>query len=170
MADGVRADGGRDEGVRADAAAALADRLSFQLYAASRALTSAYRRELQHFGLTYPQYLALRALGAGDGQPVSDLCAALELDSGTVSPLLSRLAAEGYIVRERVGADGRQVRVFCTDSGRELQARLEGVPAEVARSLALTEADFGQLCAMLGSLRDTARRALSDAPDPAARG
>ena len=137
----------------------LADQLSFQLYSASRAMMSAYRRELQAYGLTYPQYLTLRAVWARDGSPVSDICAALDLDSGTVSPLISRLETEGLLVRERVGSDGRQVRVFCTDRGRELRAQLRHVPGGVAGAAGIDEDAFGALVAQLGTLREAVRGA-----------
>ncbi|KAM9864816.1 Organic hydroperoxide resistance transcriptional regulator [Leucobacter aridicollis] len=135
----------------------LADQLTFQLYAASRAMMSAYRKELQPFNLTYTQYLTMRAVWSGDGRPVSDLCAELELDSGTISPLLTRLEASGYISRERVSDDGRQVRVFCTPLGRDLQAQLMHLPGSVAEASAISEPEIERLCGMLGTLREAVR-------------
>lgn len=135
----------------------LADQLTFQLYAASRAMVSAYRKELQPFNLTYTQYLTMRAVWSGDGRAVSDLCAVLELDSGTISPLLTRLEASGYISRERVSDDGRQVRVFCTPLGRELQAQLMHLPGSVAEASAISEPEIERLCGMLGTLREAVR-------------
>ncbi len=135
----------------------LADQLTFQLYAASRAMVSAYRKELQPFNLTYTQYLTMRAVWSGDGRAVSDLCAVLELDSGTISPLLTRLEASGYISRERVSDDGRQVRVFCTPLGRDLQAQLMHLPGSVAEASAISEPEIERLCGMLGSLREAVR-------------
>lgn len=135
----------------------LADQLTFQLYAASRAMVSAYRKELQPFNLTYTQYLTMRAVWSGDGRPVSDLCAELELDSGTISPLLTRLEASGYISRERVSDDGRQVRVFCTPLGRDLRAQLMHLPGSVAEASAISEPEIERLCGMLGSLREAVR-------------
>lgn len=135
----------------------LADQLTFQLYAASRAMVSAYRKELQPFNLTYTQYLTMRAVWSGDGRPVSDLCAELELDSGTISPLLTRLEASGYISRERVSDDGRQVRVFCTPLGRDLRAQLMHLPGSVAEASAISESEIERLCGMLGSLREAVR-------------
>lgn len=137
---------------------ALTDRLSFQLYAASRAMVGAYRRKLQEFDLTYPQYLTMHAVWELEGRTVSELCEELELDSGTVSPILARLEAEGYLARERVGADGRQVRVFCTDSGRELQARVVPVPGDVATAAGLSDDEYWQLCQLLKSFRDAVRQ------------
>lgn len=135
----------------------LADQLTFQLYAASRAMVAAYRKELQPFNLTYTQYLTMRAVWSGDGRPVTELCAELELDSGTISPLLTRLESGGFISRERVGNDGRQVRVFCTELGRHLQAQLMHLPGSVAEASAISEPEIERLCGMLGSLREAVR-------------
>ncbi|KAM9862114.1 MarR family winged helix-turn-helix transcriptional regulator [Leucobacter sp. BZR 635] len=141
------------DGELGEGGVALADRLSFQLYAASRAMAGAYRRELRAFNLSFPQYLTLRAVWEGDGRTVSEICASLELDSGTLSPLLSRLEAAGLLQRERIGTDGRQVRIFCTDAGRELRARVEAIPSDIETATGISEEEFGQLCGLLGKLR-----------------
>lgn len=137
--------------------AALADRLSFQLYVASRAMVGAYRRKLLEFDLTYPQYLTMHAVWELDGRTVSELCAELDLDSGTVSPILARLEAEGFIARERVGTDGRQVRVFCTERGQHLKEQVLLVPLDIASSIELSDEDYAALCRLLGALRNAVR-------------
>ncbi|MFD0787596.1 MarR family winged helix-turn-helix transcriptional regulator, partial [Micromonospora azadirachtae] len=78
----------------------LRRQVCFALYAASRAVTDVYRPILDAVGLTYPQYLVLLVLwehADGDARTVSDLGAELRLDSGTLSPLLKRLEATGYV-------------------------------------------------------------------------
>ena len=69
----------------------LEDQLCFALYAASRALTARYRPQLDEIGLTYPQYLVMMLLWEEDNQTVGQLGTRLNLDSGTLSPLLKRL-------------------------------------------------------------------------------
>ena len=78
----------------------LARQVCFALYSASRAATALYRPLLDELGLTYPQYLVLLVLWERDGRTVSQLGDELRLDSGTLSPLLKRLAAAGLIVRD----------------------------------------------------------------------
>ncbi|SCF07006.1 transcriptional regulator, MarR family [Micromonospora carbonacea] len=131
----------------------LGRQVCFALYAASRALTDVYRPILDEFGLTYPQYLVLLVLWErGDDAPtVSELGAALRLDSGTLSPLLKRLEAAGVLVRSRSAADERRVEVRLTDAGRALRERMCGVPLRVALATGLTEAE-------LIGLRDTLNR------------
>ena len=77
----------------------LDNQLCFKLYAASRAVTRAYKPMLDELGLTYPQYLVMLALWEEDGPTVSALGERLSLDSGTLTPLLKRLEASGLVAR-----------------------------------------------------------------------
>lgn len=131
----------------------LRRQVCFALYAASRALTDVYRPLLDAVGLTYPQYLVLLVLWERDGAApaVSEIGAELRLDSGTLSPLLKRLEEAGFVRRRRSTRDERRVEVELTDAGRALRDRLADVPARVAVSTGLTEAD-------LVALRDTLTR------------
>ncbi|WP_446210634.1 MarR family winged helix-turn-helix transcriptional regulator [Micromonospora sp. IBSANI012] len=130
----------------------LRRQVCFALYAASRALTDVYRPILDEVGLTYPQYLVLLVLWEREDAPtVSDLGAALRLDSGTLSPLLKRLEAAGLVVRSRSARDERRVEVGLTADGRALRQRMDEVPLQVARATGLTEAE-------LIALRDTLTR------------
>ncbi|MEV4202393.1 MarR family winged helix-turn-helix transcriptional regulator [Micromonospora globbae] len=131
----------------------LRRQVCFALYAASRALTDVYRPLLDAVGLTYPQYLVLLVLWERDGAApaVSEIGAELRLDSGTLSPLLKRLEEAGFVRRRRSTRDERRVEVELTDAGRALRDRVADVPARVAVSTGLTEAD-------LVALRDTLTR------------
>lgn len=91
--------------------------ICFAMYTASHATTQAYREVLRPWKLTYPQYLALVVLAAGE-RTVSTLGDELGLDSGTLSPMLRRLEARGLVERRRDDADERVVRVSLTASGR----------------------------------------------------
>jgi len=106
--------------------------LCFSLYAATRATTQAYRSLLDPWGLTYPQYLVLVLLWDRDEQTVRELGEHLNLDSGTLSPLLRRMEQAGYLRRLRSRADERAVIVSLTDQGRELKADLAHVPTCIA--------------------------------------
>ncbi|WP_433343506.1 MarR family winged helix-turn-helix transcriptional regulator [Micromonospora sp. CA-111912] len=131
----------------------LRRQVCFALYAASRALTDVYRPILDAFGLTYPQYLVLLVLWErdDDAPTVSELGAALRLDSGTLSPLLKRLEAAGLLVRSRSARDERRVEVRLTGDGAALRERMCDVPLRVALATGLSEAE-------LVALRDTLTR------------
>ncbi|HOA87122.1 MAG: MarR family transcriptional regulator [Microbacteriaceae bacterium] len=146
------------------------DQLCFALYAASRAVTAAYRARLAPLGVTYPQYLALLAIWEAPGSTVSELGRALALDSGTLSPLLRRLEREGLVRKERAaargtdgadGADERTVRVYPTAAGDALEPALAAVRAAVEASTGLSEAEFLALRRSLHTLRATIEGASS---------
>lgn len=131
----------------------LRGQVCFALYAASRAVTDAYRPLLDQLGLTYPQYLVLIALGEQADEPstVGQLGQALRLDSGTLSPLLKRLELAGLVSRTRRHGDERVVEVRLTPAGRALRARCTTVPARVAAATGLSADE-------LVALRDTLTR------------
>ncbi|MFT4307058.1 MAG: MarR family transcriptional regulator [Microbacterium sp.] len=141
----------------------------FSLYAASRATTQTYRRLLAPWGLTYPQYLVLVELWDLGPRTVRELGDDLALDSGTLSPLLRRMADAGLVVRSRDRSDGRVVSVRLTDRGEGLREELAGVPQEFGRCLGLTLDDARQLLDVLRRLTGTAQASnLTDAAPLAA--
>ncbi len=101
----------------------LDHQICFALYSAARTATSAYREALARLGLTYTQYLTLLVLWEQDGRTVTQLGSTLRLDSGTLSPLLRRMADAGLVERRREGGDGRVVTVHLTDAGRALETQ-----------------------------------------------
>ncbi len=134
----------------------------FSLYAASRATTKAYAALLEPHGLTYPQYLVLVLLWNRDGRSVSDLGEALDLDSGTLSPLLRRMTRDGLVERGRDSADERVVTVSLTVRGRELRTELAHVPACIAQGMGVTVDGARQLIAALTELADGMRDTATD--------
>ncbi|PXW30217.1 UNVERIFIED_CONTAM: DNA-binding MarR family transcriptional regulator [Williamsia faeni] len=109
----------------------LDNQLCFALYSASRATTAAYRPMLHALGLTYPQYLVLLVLWEEEAITVRRLGQRLHLDSGTLSPLLKRLEAAGYLHRNRSPSDERSVEVTLTDAGRELESKAQCIPEQL---------------------------------------
>ena len=103
---------------------ALDNQLCFKLYAASRAVTRAYKPMLDQLGLTYPQYVVMLVLWewhhATPPQPtVKALGERLMLDSGTLTPLLKRLEQLGLVRRQRSAQDEREVHLSQADALRE---------------------------------------------------
>jgi DNA-binding MarR family transcriptional regulator len=129
--------------------------LCFALYAASGLVTKAYRPLLEPLGLTYPQYLAMLVLWEQSPRTVGELGEALDLDSGTLTPLLKRLEAAGLVTRTRDPADERRVRVAPTPKGMALRDRAAAIPEIMACALPLPPADLVDLRA---TLQDFARK------------
>jgi len=127
----------------------LDKQVCFALYAASRAATARYRPILDRFGLTYPQYVALLVLWERGETTVKDLGAALMLDSGTLSPLLKRLEALGYLTRSRDAQDERSLKVTLTDVGRDVRQQALEVPPAIMAKLGMDGDELGNLHAVL---------------------
>jgi DNA-binding MarR family transcriptional regulator len=73
---------------------------------------------------------------------------ALRLEPATLSPLLKRLEALGYVRRDRSPDDERALRVELTDAGAALRSQALEVPPAVMRLLDMDVAE-------LAALRDT---------------
>ena len=106
----------------------LDNQLCFAVYSASLAMTRLYKPLLEKLHLTYPQYLVMLVLWERDGLMVSELGTELSLDSGTLTPLLKRLEANGLVSRMRDVAEERRVHITLTAAGRKLKSRAASVP------------------------------------------
>lgn len=138
----------------------LENQLCFALYAATRAITKTYREKLTPMGITYPQYLVLIVLWEKDGETISAIGRRLMLDSGTLTPLLKRLEAMGFVERRRGVKDEREVRINLTDAGRKLKDSALEARCFVACRLGMTEQEILNLRAdlmdMIARLEGTA--------------
>ncbi len=128
-----------------DAQLRLDNQVCFAVYAASRAMTLAYRPLLEKLGLTYPQYLVMLVLWERDGITVGDLGARLYLDSGTLTPLLKRLEAAGLVTRARRKGDEREVEIGLTHSGKALKRKAASVPGDILCKADGASVDLGEL-------------------------
>ncbi len=131
----------------------LDQQLCFALYAASLAMTKLYKPLLDPLGLTYPQYLVMLVLWQDDGLTVSQIGERLALDSGTLTPLLKRLASAGLVQRLRDTADERRVLLQLTAAGRALKARAVRVPQTIAAASGCELNELSSLTARLQALR-----------------
>lgn len=133
------------------AAVPLSDYLCFAVYSANLAFGKAYKPILEELGLTYPQYIAIIALWEEDNQTVSGLGAKLFLESNTLTPMLKKLEAMGYLERQRDPGDERQVRISLTKSGRRLRERaLKMNPVETG----LASDEFAKIQTAVVALRN----------------
>ena len=116
-------------------ALALENQLCFAIYSASHAFTKFYKPLLAELDVTYPQYLVLLFLWQSPEARVTDICAAMGLDTGTLSPLLKRLEKTGYIRRERSPEDERQVVIKLTPSGQSKKPVAEHILKEIGKAV-----------------------------------
>ena len=139
----------------------LEDFLCFAVYSANLAFGRAYKPILEQLGLTYPQYIAIVALWEEDDQTVSSLGEKMFLESNTLSPLLKKLEAMGYVRRQRAAEDERQVVVSLTDAGRRL--REKGLSMNWVKACGLSAEEFPKLQRSVVALRDNLIKSAQDA-------
>ncbi len=143
------------------AALLLDNQLCFALYSASLAMTKLYKPLLDALGLTYPQYLVMLVLWEQDGPSVSNLGERLNLDSGTLTPLLKRMEAAGWLARKRSDADERRVHVWLSPAGQALQARVQHIPGCI---LSQSKLQLGELVALNQQIKKLRDAMLAPAP------
>ena len=130
----------------------LSHQLCFPLYACSREIIKRYKPFLDELDLTYTQYIAMMVLWEQGQLTVKELGAALFLDSGTLTPLLKKLEAKGYITRRRSQADERSLLVGLTAQGLALRDRALSVPVQMARCVRLEPEEAKELYRLLYKL------------------
>lgn len=127
----------------------LENQLCFRLYSASKEIVRRYKPYLDPLGLTYTQYIAMMVLWAEESLSVKELGARLNLESSTLTPLLKKLEAAGYVTRERSADDERIVVVALTDEGRALHDRAMAVPPSMVADLGVDPQLGADLSALL---------------------
>lgn len=123
----------------------LENQICFPLYVIAKEITGLYRPFLDALDITYPQYLVMMVLWENDGLSVNCIGEKLYLDSGTLTPLLKRLEAKGFIVRKRKKEDERVVEVFITESGKALQQKACEIPEKIYTKIGLAKEDWADL-------------------------
>lgn len=139
-------------GVESESTLKLENQLCFALYEASRATIDIYRPLLDAMGVTYPQYLVLLILWEQGVCSVKELGQLLHLDSGTLSPLLKRLEAAGFIKRQRRTKDERVVDISLSDKGYALKDQALAIPEKFSCELDISLEEYANLLASLKKL------------------
>lgn len=134
------------------AAVPLSDYLCFAVYSANLAFGKAYKPILEKLGLTYTQYITIIALWEEVHQTVSGLGEKLFLESNTLTPILKKLEAMGFLERQRDPEDERQVRVRLTKSGRRLRER--ALTMDLTGETGLSPDEFAKVQKAIVTLRN----------------
>lgn len=132
----------------------LGNQLCFPLYVIAKEITGLYRPLLEELDITYPQYLVMMVLWEHQRLTVNQIGEKLFLDSGTITPLLKRLEAKSYIVRQRKIEDERVVEISLTDEGERLQDKACLIPEKMNARLDLSETDVQELKQAISKLLD----------------
>jgi DNA-binding MarR family transcriptional regulator len=132
---------------------ALDQQLCFALYSTMLGVQKVYRVLLKSLGLTYPQYLVMLVLWERSDLTVSEIGERLFLDSPTLTPLLKRMEAAGFVARNRSGTDERQVIVSLTAAGKRLRERAVAIPGCVAAAMECAPGEIDSLRSRLTDMR-----------------
>jgi len=130
----------------------LENQLCFPLYACSKEIVRRYKTYLDRLDLTYTQYIVMMVMWEEKELNVKELGDKLFLDSGTLTPVLKKLEAKGYVTRERSKIDERTLIVTLTDSGKELREMAVDIPVGMRGCLKLSDEEMIQLRTMLGKI------------------
>ena len=130
----------------------LEGQLCFPLYAVSKEVIRQYKPYLEEVDLTYTQYIAMMVLWEKKEMNVKALGSSLYLDSGTLTPLLKKLEAKGYITRNRCKTDERNLIITITEEGEALKEKVAHIPYELAKNVDLTHEEALQLYKLLYKL------------------
>ena len=126
--------------------------LSFALYSAANRMVRLHKPFLEPLGLTFPQYLVILELLDNAPISVGALGARLDMDTGTITPLLKRLDVAGLVTRTRDSADERRVLVELTPRGRALETEIRGVTDKIKSACRLTNRGVDDLRRTLEAL------------------
>jgi DNA-binding MarR family transcriptional regulator len=113
----------------------LDNQLCFALYVCSKEIIKKYKPLLEPFGLTYTGYITMLVLWEQDGLTVKELGERLFLDSGTLTPVLKKLEASGFVERNRNKDDERSVTITLTAKGKRTQESAVSIPRELGCAL-----------------------------------
>lgn len=127
----------------------LENQLCFPLYACSKEIIKRYKPYLNEIDLTYTQYIVMMVLWEKEEINIKTLGERLYLDSGTLTPLLKKLENKGYIKRNRLETDERNLNLVITEKGKNIKEKAKDIPSKVAPCINLTEQEAIKLYEML---------------------
>jgi len=134
----------------------LENQLCFRFYSLTKLMNRYYSPVLKKLGLTYSQYLVMLALWENNNTQaaisVKQLGEKLDLDSGTLSPLLKRLEKQSLVNRVRNSEDERSVEIRLTDEGCLLKAQAQDIPAQMFSVTGMSVSELQSLNAQLDKL------------------
>jgi DNA-binding MarR family transcriptional regulator len=117
----------------------VATQFSFALYRAANRMVRMHKPFLEPLGLTFPQYLVILELLDGAPLSVGALGGRLDMDTGTITPLVKRLEAAGLATRTRDPKDERRVLVDLTSRGRGMESEVRGITQKIKSACQLTD-------------------------------
>ena len=132
----------------------LENQLCFPLYACAREVVKKYKPFLDDIDLTYTQYVTMMVLWEKPSVTSKEIGERLHLDSGTLTPVIKKLAEKGLVTRARSAEDERNLVVALTDAGLALRDRAACIPGQMGKCICLSPEDAQALYRILYQLLD----------------
>ena len=133
----------------------LDNQLCFPLYACAREVVKRYKPLLDEVDLTYTQYVTMMVMWELEKTTSKEIGERLHLDSGTLTPVLKKLAEKGLVTRRRSDEDERNLTVTLTEAGRQLRRKAVTIPERMGACIRLSPEDAASLHAILHRLLDS---------------
>lgn len=130
----------------------VGQQISFALYGAANRMARLHKPYLEPLGLTFPQYLVMLELFSSTPRSVGELGTKLEMDTGTITPLLKRLEGSGMVTRIRDPDDERRVLVNVTDTAQTLRDEVLSITDKIKTACQLTDKGLAELRDTLDAL------------------
>ena len=127
----------------------LKNQLCFPIYLCSKEIIRKYTPLLNEMDLTYTQYIVMMYFWEKETSNVKEISQALLLDSGTLTPLLKKLEAKGYINRVRSTKDERNLEVTITKKGLELRKKALSIPENISKCIDLSKEEARMLYSLV---------------------
>ena len=127
----------------------LKNQLCFPIYLCAKEIQRRYTPYLDRLNLTYTQYVVMMYFWEHGSSNVKAIGETLLLDPSTLTPLLKKLEAKGYLTRARSREDERNLVIELTESGEALKEQAVEIPAQMGKCLALSEEEAESLYKIL---------------------
>lgn len=95
--------------------------IGYRIKLLSQLMARNFQEQLEPLGLTPFHWVVLCCLWSEDGLATSAIGDKLQQVGGTLTGVLDRMEERGLICRQRDSSDRRMVRIWLTDTGKELE-------------------------------------------------
>lgn len=94
-------------------------------------LTNSIDRQIAERDISHDQWGILLLLAKGHGETAADLARVMACDTGSMTRMIDRLEAKGFVSRQRCEQDRRVVWLELTVAGREIARKVTSVVVDV---------------------------------------
>ncbi len=109
----------------------LEECINFLLTGAQHRVFQEMKNELKVYDLTPIQYGVLKCIWEKDLSNPKEIAVQLGIENSTISGVLERMEAKGFIVREIDPNDRRYIKLILSDKARELEEAVNQTVLEV---------------------------------------